>query len=448
MNLRGLVVVAALLAPVSACKGNRGQTFEIKREVKRDSKMMTGMPGELVGSLADARPSLTITGVTGPLAEGLRRSLEASRIAARGAVEVTVSLAPASPDEDGTADATLGVTARFAHPPKISKLEGTLSVHLTYSNARPDQLGDALGDAIASWLDGEKLPANLGVPSAAVPPITQIVAGPPSCTLHEDRSVRCWDVNGTEGLLVPKAAGSIAIAASSNFGACGLFEDGRAWCLDAWDNHVAFEVREVCGITGASEISVGQSTACAILADGKVSCWPREPAAYAPCSGPSRAGVIAGIEDAIRLESGPFGGCAVKRDGTVACWDHDARKPALVKGIADARAVVYAFQPCAWVDDDKVVCAKDGNRAASSRVVPEPIKALVRGRMGVCALGTQGNLWCAHGDKPFEKDPDATGVTAISGGIGGTCSLNSKGEVACWGGLSGSDPRRAVALSH
>ncbi len=461
MRTRWAVIAALALAGLTACK-DKG-AFEIKRDVKRESKKTTGVPSEIMGSIGDAKPSLSITGASGAIADAIKRTLEADPIARRGAIAVDVKLAPAEPAGSGTLDATLSVNALFAHPPQLSRLAGTLTVHVTYSNASTGQLGQELGEAITSWLADEKLPDNLGVPSGTVPRVTRVVAGPPNCTLHEDGSVRCWDLGSTEAVPISKANGSIAISAANNFGACGVRKDGKAWCLDAWNNTAALEVREVCGVSGAVEISVGQATACALLGDGTVRCWPREEASYEPCSGATSSTEIAGLADAVSIDIGPFDGCAVTKDGNVSCWEHcgndcksgvqgriDPRVPpraAVVKGIAKAKQVLHAFQPCAWIGDDRVVCTKAGDRKASDMVVPEPIEKLVRTRAGVCALTTAGNLMCATGSTPFEKQ-GVSDLVDVGGGIAGMCGVTSKNEVSCWGGMSGSDPVRPVALSY
>jgi hypothetical protein len=462
MKLRCVVVAAAL--GVSACKG-KGEdvaTFEIERAVKSDTKKATSTPGEHVGKLSDAKPSLAITGVSGPFADGMKAAIEKSPVAKLGAVTVTVTLSPASPDRSGKATAKLDAKALFAHPPEVSKLEGTFDVQLTFSNVNPERLGAEVGDVITDWIEGAKLPENLGVSTAPVPKVTSIVAGPPNCTLHEDASVRCWDLNEKEATPVPAASKTIAIDAANNFGACGVRKDGTAWCLDAWDNASKLEVREVCGVTGAVDVSVGQATACALLGDGKVRCWPREATAYAPCNSPVGAVEVAGLADATTIETGPFDGCSIRKDGSVACWEHcakgcnsgvvgrvDARVPpkaAVVKGLAKAKQVVIAFQPCAWVGDDKIACAANGDLKASERTVPEPIKALVRERMGVCAHGASGALWCGRAADKLVKNEVATDLVHVGGGAGGTCGVNSKNEVMCWGGMSGDDPVHSVAL--
>ncbi|MFN0252320.1 MAG: hypothetical protein ACKV2T_35925 [Kofleriaceae bacterium] len=456
------VVIAAALLGVTACKGKDAATFEIRRDVKSDTKKATGTPGEQVGMLSDAKPSLSIIGLSGPFADGMKAAIEKSAVAKKGAVTVAVTLSPASPGRSGSASATVDATALFAHPPELSKLHGTFEVKLSFSNVSPEQLGAEVGDVITDWIEGEKLPKNLGVSSGPAAKVTSIVTGPPNCTLHEDASVRCWDLNEQEAIPVPAASGTIAIDAANNFGACGVRKDGKAWCLDAWDNVSKREVREVCGVTGAIDVSVGQSTACALLGDGKVRCWPREATAYAPCNSPVGAVEVAGLADATTIETGPFDGCSIRKDGSVACWEHCAKgcnsgvvgrvdvrvapKATAVKGLANAKQVVIAFQPCAWIGDDKIACAADGSMKASEQTVPEPIKALVRERIGVCAHGASGALWCGRGADKLVKNEVATDLVHVGGGAAGMCGVNSKNEVTCWVGMSGDDPVHSVAL--
>lgn len=459
-----LIVIAALMASASCSDKGDSAGFEIKREVKRDTKKSTGSPGPEVGTLADAMPSLTINGASGAVAESIKRRLDSS-YSKKGAVTIDVQGLPDRPPKSGKVDAKLLVKALFAHPPKLTKLEGTLDVTLTYTNATLAQLGDDLGGAVVSWLDGEELPTDLGVPTGSAAKVTRIAAGAMTiCTLHEDKSVRCWSRDRPEVMPIPKAAGSIAISSASNFGVCGVREDGKAWCLDAWSSKLALEVREVCGISGAVDVSVGQSTACALLADGHVRCWPRDEQAYAPCDDAASAVAIARLADAVSLETGPFTSCAIRKDGSVACWENcgkdcksrtaggiDPQAPpeaAAVKGLANAKQLVYPFQPCAWIGDDRVVCAATKDLKASDTKLPEPIKQLARSRAGVCALSTKGNVFCTNNGKEATKLEGVSDLVAIGGGLAGMCGVTSENEIVCWGGMSGDEPPTKVPLTY
>jgi hypothetical protein len=307
----------------------------------------------------------------------------------------------------------------------------------------------------------EKLPAQ--PKSGPIPKITRIAAGPPHCTLHEDNSVRCWDYHGTDALPIPKAAGTKAIDAGNNFGACGLRKsDGSAWCMDAWSNSVAFEVRDVCGVNAATDISVGQQTACAVLDNGHVRCWPRKEQAFSPCDAGGKPAVeIAGLADATSIEVGAFDACAIRKDGSVACWElcgkdcasgvagqvdpNVAPKATPVKGLANAKQLVYSYQPCALVGDDHVKCAAVKTAKASDTKLPEPVKRLSVGLGGICALTTKGHLFCWHGEPPV---PAGDGLFDFAGDISDLCGVNEKNEIMCWGGMSGSEPPHVVALTY
>jgi hypothetical protein len=158
------LLLVVLLA--SACKGNSAgeHGFEITSDVKRDSKTTTGLPGDSIGTFDDAKPSLSIDGLRGPIADAMKSTIEKSPIAPKGALSLTALISPASPAASGTLDATLEIKALFAHPPELVKLDATLRVHLRYSNATPAHLGNELGRAVANWLALEHLPENLGAP--------------------------------------------------------------------------------------------------------------------------------------------------------------------------------------------------------------------------------------------------------------------------------------------
>jgi len=114
-----------------------------------------------------------------------------------------------------------------------------------------------------------------------------------ACALLADATVACWG-DGTSGALgngsttssatpvpVPNVAGATAISAGESY-ACAVLGDGTVTC---WGNDDAgtlgFRIDQlysttavaVPGLTGATTIAAGYDHACALLANGTVSCW-------------------------------------------------------------------------------------------------------------------------------------------------------------------------------
>jgi hypothetical protein len=437
----GLIVVALL-----GC-GSKGPPG-IQRKLHTESLKATGLPGEHVATLADAKPNLTIDGVTGAVEEGVHARLAGSELAKKGGVTVKFEGVPTSPGNDGSFDVTITGTAVFAHVPNVSKLTATITGKVSYNGVDARALGAELGDIVDDWIAGEKLPPDVGLPDGPVPPATSVGLGSPSCSLHADGTVRCWEANGGP-VPLNAVAGTTAIAAGQNFGACGVRKDGHAYCIDAWNSASAFEARPVCGIERATAISVGQQSACALVADGKVRCWGRDSKWFEPCDVGRAAVEVKGLTGATVLDTGPFSACAITAAGGVACWelcDKDCKSGVVgqvdtaptarvIKGLAKATALSTEHDVCAAAGDHVFCTTVDGKgKKPTDTVVPEPVKQVAGTGLVVCALGDSGKVFCwsAAGGKP-EAVAGVEGVVDLDADITGLCGVTAQG-VMCWGG--------------
>ncbi|MFT3692054.1 MAG: hypothetical protein QM831_02855 [Kofleriaceae bacterium] len=434
----------AWILAITAC-GTNG-TYEIKSDVKSSEKSQEGLPGDPLPTYADAAPKLTVTGIADRATSlAMEATIAKAKRADKGAITIDVKGVTGSPSGSGTLDATVTGHAVFAHAPKITVADATFTIHLDYKRASEDNIGESLGQPVAKWLDALKLPAQVGLPPAPAK-VVGIAAGPPSCSLHADGNVRCW----REGIapLPIDAHDTIAIAAANNFGACGIRKDGSAWCTEAWGGSISFEVRDVCGVHDAIQISVGQSDACALLKTGQVTCWPKGEASFAPCNGTATETTLAGLGDATAIYVGAFDGCAIKKDGSVVCWPNiDPAHPPVVKPVKEltgATSIAYAYQPCALIGDTKIQCAAAKMDKAVTYTVPEPAKAIVA-TTTLCALSVAGNLYCAGTDGKLEKQP-VTDIVTYAGGIADNCAVVKSGGVTCWGGLGGDKAPKPVVL--
>ena len=442
---------ALLAVVVIALAGCGRHERETKRELHTEDTMLTGLPGPQVATLSDAKPALSVTGVTGPVADGVRDELGRSDLVKRGAVAVAIQGVPARPASDGTLQLTIETTAVFAHPPQVSKLQSTITGRLEYHGLDANLLGHELGDIVVDWLANRKLPATVGLPAGPPAPAQHVASGSPSCSLHADGSVRCWEPS-REAVPVSAVAGTKAIDAAQNYGACGVAGDGRAYCIDAWDNTTALEARHVCGVEHATAISVGQQTACAVVDGGHVRCWGRKPEWFEPCGSGKAAVEVKGVAGAETVDTGPFAGCARSHDGAVACWEHCGKDcksgvqgqvdvaPAAspVKSLGKAVHLAVGHDACA-ASGDRVTCVDLPRGKPATTVVPEPVKQLARTAHGLCALGASGHVLCWGGkDKPAPV-AGLDDVVALDADLAGTCAVTGKGAVLCWGRMGQPD---------
>jgi len=93
----------------------------------------------------------------------------------------------------------------------------------------------------------------------------------------------------------------------------------------------------VVGIDHATDVSVGETLACALREDGSAWCWGWDyvgalglgTAAPDACTSPTsrpdpaaalRPARVAGVEDARQISAGLHAACVLRRTGAVACW--------------------------------------------------------------------------------------------------------------------------------
>ena len=240
------------------------------------------------------------------------------------------------------------------------------------------------------------------------------------CALGDDGAVKCWGTNG---------AGELGIGAASNPRSCEPDELGN-WGLVSLP-------------AAAVAIAGGKEHACALLANGDVSCW-----------GANAAGQL-GIGDttARPSPSAPL----VFNDGSAG------------DGFVPAQLVLGDAHGCAIAADKRVKCwgsnqegqlaSATGDRLApgpDQRLRGRPVDAIAAGGGHSCAILRGGRLACwgrnsegqlglgdsiNRGDQPGQMG-DALPVVdlgggataaAVAAGAAHTCAALASGEVKCWG---------------
>jgi alpha-tubulin suppressor-like RCC1 family protein len=276
------------------------------------------------------------------------------------------------------------------------------------------------GAAGSSSCDDSGMSSGIGSNrgSDAATPLTGVTAisvsdgSPSACAVLSGGTVQCWGANGL-GIL-----------------GNGM-TTGPDTCVDCSPcSPTPVTVR---GLAGATAISVGIASACALLSDGTVQCWGDQtfgvlgsgttgpdscciesdpdggcpPVLRTPCAAMPVA--VTGVTDATAVSVGWTMACALISGGTVQCWGPGAATPVAVTGLAGVVAIsVSGGSACALLSGGTVECWGDnsygelGNGTVNSSATPVAVGGL-------------------------------TGATAISVGDSSACALLSGGTVECWG---------------
>ncbi|MCH2108983.1 MAG: hypothetical protein MK135_06610 [Polyangiaceae bacterium] len=246
--------------------------------------------------------------------------------------------------------------------------------------------------------------------------------------------------------------------------------------------------------SGVADLAVGDSFACALRNNQRVSCWGYDSSGQVGDGSPSapklepvqltRNNISQG--KIVALSTGPSAACAVRSDGRLFCWGANTNG-LQGRGSSDSAATtqptrltddkvdentldvaVGTFHACALTEDHHLACwgrneyGELGNSNASSAdrltpllvergVVNDNIRQVVVGALHTCALRDDQSVACwgdgrfgqlgdgvsggSHGaDSPQLVDglPSGT-IVELSAGTTHTCVLYESGALYCWG---------------
>jgi alpha-tubulin suppressor-like RCC1 family protein len=300
------------------------------------------------------------------------------------------------------------------------------------------------GELGSTGVGGE---ASIRVPS--VSGATRITTGWGfACAIGEDGRVTCW---GRDLVLRPGIAGwmvrsgaiglvrDLPLAREIDAGSeavCALVEDGTVRCwgnprfgvLDGtWDmsGDTILGPQQPAGVTDVTQLSLGDSHACAVRSSGIVTCWGSN---YAGSLGDGTTDIatkvsdVIMIADAVEVGVGARFACARRSDGTVSCWGtNDSGQlgcsacpsitgtPLPVAGITGAVELAIGSNfACARLDTGRVRC------------------------WGSNSAGQLGNgLAGATSATPVEVE-NVEGATSVRAGNTHVCALTARGAF-CWG---------------
>jgi alpha-tubulin suppressor-like RCC1 family protein len=329
-----------------------------------------------------------------------------------------------------------------------------------------------------------------------------------SCAVISDGTVNCWGMNqfGQLGIgssdskrhpPTPVVGLKNAVAVGvGRFFACALTESGTASCWGAnfpgwlgnnstsasYTPQLVLNAKGNRPLAGASALSVGANHSCVIVA-GDVYCWGVNADGQlgdgtnvnraTPVQATSGLGIVS-------VAVGDNHTCALALRGEVWCWGrndfgqlgdgtqngHSSPTQSLV---TSASAITAGNHHSCAVVGGSVNCF-GANSVSQSGDGKGPIFAVnglsnawavSAGTNYACSLDTRGNVLC-WGDSSFDRlggatrvGPSATGVfmgptqvVALGTGVATTCVTTSAGEVLCWGNNVGGEAGDASAKPH
>lgn len=344
--------------------------------------------------------------------------------------------------------------------------------------------------------------------------VVQISLGDQSaCARTSDAKIKCWGKNNIGQLgggsapaqMIPKNGDilstlgpvrSISSNSANSSAACALLTSGSIKCWGengylllgnggSTTTHSHITPVSVSGISTATQISMGFSHACSLLADGTIRCWglgTQGELGTMTAANSSTPAVVYGITNAIQVVTGANFSCALLSKGSVQCWGDGSNGELGIISCSAGCTVAYPFSVdslttvtsisagsnhvCALTSDQRVYCWGQNNHGqlGNGTITQANTPTLVPGLLNVIAISAGSSFTCAlladntvkcwgYGGKlgnnsavgstvPVSvlsyRDGNAPlgQITAIASNYDGTCGLRSTStgnQVVCWG---------------
>lgn len=329
----------------------------------------------------------------------------------------------------------------------------------------------ALGDTFACGITGDggvkcwgsNLDGQLGNSAPAISSTVDFVTGLTG-------GVTNLAAGGASACAVTAAGGVVCWGSN-----CIMDPDGGTVCLSPSGGSVTLPQGNVPVVpptqvkafaTGVLAVGIGGASLCAIRTNRTVACLGYGEGASGAGSGFfSTPFTMPDLSGASALSMGFTSACAIAAGGRLVCWGanyagqlgdgttNESNIPVQVSGLTSGVTAVAVSQEyaCAVTAGGGVVCWGNndnqqlGNGSTTSSSLPVPVTGLESGATAVAVSGTDalacavthaGGLVCwGLGKPPAPVANLAEKVTAVASGQTFICVLTTSGSVECWGGF-------------
>ncbi|MFZ5890242.1 MAG: hypothetical protein ACOY0T_04160 [Myxococcota bacterium] len=300
-----------------------------------------------------------------------------------------------------------------------------------------------------------------GAPSS----VQQLVAGEKHTCIRSNGTVWCWGDNtsgqvgkGTVGgtqttpVQVSGITSAVFISAGLNH-TCAALSDGSARC---WGNNdfrklgnnnaelASGTPRTVAVVTGATQVSVGNTHSCALKSDGSVYCWGDNTGNVLGLGAANDGRVptlVAGATSAVSLASGANNVCiALSSAGNyVKCWGAGASG----QNGTGSTAAITTF-PTQVLGATRVPLVKGGGEfmCANTTIAPGVLRCWGDDHFGQLGRGT-----IAFQNTPQVVWPPPNAASDLDLGDISTCAI-AGGQVYCWGANEAGEVGDGTALQR
>ncbi len=252
------------------------------------------------------------------------------------------------------------------------------------------------------------------------------------CVIRDDGSVQCWDsqlaavksplAGSFDALYLGLGLDTLTTPARCARRATGEYACASGYGISSFPGSLANTNVYV-------QLALGQSIACALLSDGRLSCWKRDRTELAASLLPSAK--------FIQIDTDGDAFCGLHADGTGECWNN---APAGYAFPAAERFVQISTRSqllCGITQDARIVCW--GTLGALPVPVPTgAARAVSVGNKHACALMHDGHVECFgnYAGSLANQPPATTPFRELAAGTTNDCGIDTAGQVWCWGFLS------------